>query len=236
VHAKLKTELTSARLDPKATPSWIEFEGLPYLSAVIKFRTPCLVCFLYRGHTSNCKTCLGSDIWACHGKGGIPRAGYIRLMKWVPPLMLCLFLRYMAFYLAQRIFSRPAYFSPKCTVGRLTSRVRNIKPPPSSVEDHRKVQRLSHFSQYPYQPEPNARSRQSHQSPNHRIFEPERWLQPDSRKPEKYFLTPEKGPRACLGMNVAYAELYRHWLRASWGLNSSSLRRGGTMWMPSMTS
>lgn len=44
--------------------------------------------------------------------------------------------------------------------------------------------------------------------PNHRNFRPERWLEPNSKNLEKYLMTFGKGPRACLGMNLAYAELY----------------------------
>lgn len=44
--------------------------------------------------------------------------------------------------------------------------------------------------------------------PNHHDFRPERWLGPSSKTIEKYLMTFGKGPRACLGMNLAYAELY----------------------------
>ena len=44
--------------------------------------------------------------------------------------------------------------------------------------------------------------------PNHRNFQPERWLGPETRTLEKYLMTFGKGPRACLGMSLAYAELY----------------------------
>lgn len=43
--------------------------------------------------------------------------------------------------------------------------------------------------------------------PSHREFKPERWLEPGWNL-DKYLMTFGKGPRACLGMNMAYAELY----------------------------
>jgi len=39
-------------------------------------------------------------------------------------------------------------------------------------------------------------------------FIPERWLQPDSRELENYFVPFSKGPRNCLGINLAWCELY----------------------------
>lgn len=44
--------------------------------------------------------------------------------------------------------------------------------------------------------------------PNHRKFLPERWLEPNNGSLNKYLMAFGKGPRACLGMNLAYAELY----------------------------
>ena len=44
--------------------------------------------------------------------------------------------------------------------------------------------------------------------PNHRRFDPETWLRPDSKNLEKYLLTFGKGPRACLGRDLAHLELY----------------------------
>jgi cytochrome P450 len=40
-------------------------------------------------------------------------------------------------------------------------------------------------------------------------FRPERWLEPDAKERlEPYYIVFSKGPRQCLGMNLAYAELY----------------------------
>ncbi|MCJ1471637.1 hypothetical protein MMC13_000277 [Lambiella insularis] len=39
-------------------------------------------------------------------------------------------------------------------------------------------------------------------------FRPERWLEPDAKALKKYFSPFSKGPRICLGMELAYAELY----------------------------
>ncbi|KAH9979104.1 cytochrome P450 [Lactifluus volemus] len=39
-------------------------------------------------------------------------------------------------------------------------------------------------------------------------FLPDRWLQPDSRALESWLVTFSKGPRSCLGINLAYCELY----------------------------
>ncbi|KAJ6598646.1 cytochrome P450, partial [Mycena sp. CBHHK59/15] len=40
-------------------------------------------------------------------------------------------------------------------------------------------------------------------------FNPERWLQPISKEIEgKYFVPFSKGPRMCLGLNLAWCELY----------------------------
>lgn len=44
--------------------------------------------------------------------------------------------------------------------------------------------------------------------PNNRNFDPERWLQPESKGLERYILTFGKGPRGCLGKELAHAELY----------------------------
>ena len=44
--------------------------------------------------------------------------------------------------------------------------------------------------------------------PKNHIFDPERWLRPDSKNLEKYLLTFGKGPRGCLGRELAYLELY----------------------------
>ncbi|KAF8075198.1 cytochrome P450 [Lyophyllum atratum] len=39
-------------------------------------------------------------------------------------------------------------------------------------------------------------------------FTPERWLQEDSQELEKYLVSFSKGPRSCLGINLAWCELY----------------------------
>ena len=44
--------------------------------------------------------------------------------------------------------------------------------------------------------------------PNHSSFVPDRWLEPGSKNLEKHLMVFGKGPRACLGMSLAYAELY----------------------------
>jgi hypothetical protein len=45
--------------------------------------------------------------------------------------------------------------------------------------------------------------------PHPKTFKPERWLDPDAReKLEPYLVTFGKGPRACVGINLANAELY----------------------------
>jgi cytochrome P450 len=42
--------------------------------------------------------------------------------------------------------------------------------------------------------------------PSPHSFAPERWLVPNP--PTKYLMSFSRGPRACLGINLAYAELY----------------------------
>ncbi|KAF6224986.1 hypothetical protein HO133_010181 [Letharia lupina] len=44
--------------------------------------------------------------------------------------------------------------------------------------------------------------------PNPRSFQPERWLQPSKTQLRKYLVPFGKGSRSCLGMNLAYCELY----------------------------
>ncbi|GJE97483.1 cytochrome P450 [Phanerochaete sordida] len=39
-------------------------------------------------------------------------------------------------------------------------------------------------------------------------FNPDRWLQPDSSRLEQYLVPFSKGPRSCLGVNLAWCELY----------------------------
>jgi len=39
-------------------------------------------------------------------------------------------------------------------------------------------------------------------------FLPDRWLQPESKALENYLVVFSKGPRSCLGINLAYCELY----------------------------
>ncbi|KIW18531.1 hypothetical protein PV08_02819 [Exophiala spinifera] len=39
-------------------------------------------------------------------------------------------------------------------------------------------------------------------------FRPERWLGPDARKLERWLVSFSRGPRSCLGLNLAWAELY----------------------------
>ncbi|CAA7265160.1 unnamed protein product [Cyclocybe aegerita] len=40
------------------------------------------------------------------------------------------------------------------------------------------------------------------------VFKPERWMQDDSSELEKYLVSFSKGPRSCLGINLAWCELY----------------------------
>ncbi|KAI0058623.1 putative cytochrome P450 [Artomyces pyxidatus] len=44
--------------------------------------------------------------------------------------------------------------------------------------------------------------------PNAKSFDPERWLQADSKSLEGFITAFSKGPRSCLGINLAYCELY----------------------------
>lgn len=44
--------------------------------------------------------------------------------------------------------------------------------------------------------------------PNPKKFDPERWLQPDSASLEKWLVAFSKGPRNCIGQNLAMCELY----------------------------
>jgi len=39
-------------------------------------------------------------------------------------------------------------------------------------------------------------------------FSPDRWLQPNAKELETYIVTFSKGPRSCIGMNMAWCELY----------------------------
>ncbi|GKZ35743.1 hypothetical protein AbraIFM66950_006496 [Aspergillus brasiliensis] len=43
--------------------------------------------------------------------------------------------------------------------------------------------------------------------PDARIFNPDRWLQPEAKSLEQYLCTFSKGARMCIGQNVAYAEV-----------------------------
>lgn len=44
--------------------------------------------------------------------------------------------------------------------------------------------------------------------PNPRLFDPERWMRPESKNLERYLVNFSKGTRACLGQNLARAEIY----------------------------
>lgn len=44
--------------------------------------------------------------------------------------------------------------------------------------------------------------------PNPREFQPERWLHNEGTRLEKYLVPFSRGTRACIGMNLAYAEMY----------------------------
>ncbi|KAI0048042.1 putative P450 monooxygenase [Auriscalpium vulgare] len=44
--------------------------------------------------------------------------------------------------------------------------------------------------------------------PNAHVFDPERWMQPNSSQLETHLVAFSKGPRSCLGINLAYCELY----------------------------
>ncbi|KAF9016942.1 cytochrome P450, partial [Hymenopellis radicata] len=39
-------------------------------------------------------------------------------------------------------------------------------------------------------------------------FKPERWIGPDARKLDKYLVAFSRGPRNCVGMKLAWCELY----------------------------
>ncbi|KAF4626931.1 hypothetical protein G7Y89_g11222 [Cudoniella acicularis] len=51
-----------------------------------------------------------------------------------------------------------------------------------------------------------------HNSPevfkNHKKFDPDRWLQPDSASLERWLVAFSKGPRMCMGQNLANCEMY----------------------------
>ena len=44
--------------------------------------------------------------------------------------------------------------------------------------------------------------------PHPETFRPERWLGPESVQLENKLITFSRGPRSCIGINLAYAELY----------------------------
>ncbi|KAG7093583.1 hypothetical protein E1B28_007249 [Marasmius oreades] len=44
--------------------------------------------------------------------------------------------------------------------------------------------------------------------PNPHIFKPERWLQADSQRIDKYFVAFGRGPRSCIGIHLAWSILY----------------------------
>ncbi|KAF2139285.1 uncharacterized protein K452DRAFT_328197 [Aplosporella prunicola CBS 121167] len=44
--------------------------------------------------------------------------------------------------------------------------------------------------------------------PEPKVFKPERWLEPGAQRLEKYLVNFSKGTRACLGMNLARAEIF----------------------------
>jgi len=44
--------------------------------------------------------------------------------------------------------------------------------------------------------------------PEPEIFSPERWLQSGSQNLDKYLVAFSRGPRSCLGINLAWCELY----------------------------
>lgn len=44
--------------------------------------------------------------------------------------------------------------------------------------------------------------------PHPQEFKPDRWTQPESKNLERYIVTFSKGTRACLGQNLARAEIY----------------------------
>ncbi|KAF9465534.1 cytochrome P450 [Collybia nuda] len=44
--------------------------------------------------------------------------------------------------------------------------------------------------------------------PEPETFSPDRWLQPDSHELDRYLVSFSKGPRSCLGINLAWCELY----------------------------
>ncbi|KAF9013627.1 cytochrome P450 [Hymenopellis radicata] len=44
--------------------------------------------------------------------------------------------------------------------------------------------------------------------PDPDIFKPERWMQPDSKSLERYLIVFSRGPRSCIGINLAWCELY----------------------------
>ena len=44
--------------------------------------------------------------------------------------------------------------------------------------------------------------------PEPRVFKPERWLGPEGKRLHRYLVTFNRGTRSCLGINLAWAELY----------------------------
>lgn len=47
-----------------------------------------------------------------------------------------------------------------------------------------------------------------HIFPESRVFNPERWLDGKGQQPQRYLVPFARGTRACLGINLAWAELY----------------------------
>ena len=44
--------------------------------------------------------------------------------------------------------------------------------------------------------------------PEPHVFKPERWLGPDAARLQRYLISFSRGPRGCLGINLARAELF----------------------------
>ena len=61
--------------------------------------------------------------------------------------------------------------------------------------------------------------------PNPHLFQPERWLplETEGRRLQKYLIAFSRGSRQCLGMNLAYAELYG----PGWSIQRSRIQHAG---------
>ncbi|KAL2840272.1 benzoate 4-monooxygenase cytochrome P450 [Aspergillus pseudoustus] len=89
---------------------------------------------------------------------------------------------------------------------RLRDALRKVLPTPTSTCA------LSDLEQIPYLTPIGSSSLFIHHHPtifpNPEKFNPDRWLDSTARRLDRYLTTFNKGSRACLGMNLAYTELY----------------------------